>query len=196
MNEEFWKYSFFILFLIWLFVRTPYGKKSLKVKTKIKKRVNIEKFLVFLNFISMIFLPCFVVFSNSLNFASMNLFPIIRWIALLVYGFNLIFFVWCHKNLGKNWSSVLEIRQEHKLIKKGPYKKIRHPMYTHFWLLIISQGLVLNNWVVLIYGVLAWGILYFLRVPREEEMMIEEFGEEYREYMKKTGRLFPKFFRN
>lgn len=193
MEEQFWKWAFFILFLVWFFIRMPYGKNSLKIKSKIKKNVALERFLVFLNFISMMFLPVFVVFSTKLSFATMNLPSVIRWIGLIIYGLNLVFFVWCHKSLGKNWSSILEIRENHKLIQTGPYKKIRHPMYTHFWLLIISQGLILNNYLVLIYGILAWGILYFLRVKKEEEMMVEEFGNEYKKYMKKTGRLFPKF---
>jgi len=193
MEEKFWKWAFFVLFLVWFFIRTPYGEKSLKVKSKTKKRVGLEKFLVFLNLISMIFLPVFVVFSERLDFATMNLPPVVRWMGLIIYGLNLGFFMWCHRSLGENWSSILEIREKHRLIQKGPYKRIRHPMYTHFWLLIISQGLILNNWPVMIYGILAWAILYFLRVGKEEEMMIEEFGKEYKKYMKKTGRLLPKF---
>ncbi len=193
MEEIYWKWAFFILFMVWIIIRMPYAKKSLEINSKTKKRVYLERFLVFLNFVSMMFLPVFVVFSAKLDFASMNLPSVIRWVGLIVYGVNLIFFVWCHRSLGKNWSSVLEIREDHKLIQKGPYKRIRHPMYTYFWLLIISQGLILNNSIVLIYGILAWGFLYFLRVRKEEEMMIEEFGDEYQKYMKKTGRLFPKF---
>ena len=193
MEEIFWKGFYFILFLLWFFIRTPYGKKSLKIKSKTKKRVRTEKFLVFLNFISMMFLPVFVVFSTKLDFATMNLPSFIRWIGFIIYGLNLGFFIWCHKSLGENWSTILEIREKHKLVQEGPYKRIRHPMYTHFWLLIISQGLILNNWIVMIYGILAGGTLYFARVKKEEEMMIEEFGNEYKKYMKNTGRLFPKF---
>lgn len=193
MQESFWKWAFFILILIWFFIRMPYSKRSSDIKTKIKKNVLPERILVFLNYISMMFLPIFVVFSSRLDFASMGLPFLIRWVGLIAYGLNLAFFVWCHRSLGKNWTNTLEIKEKHELVQNGPYKKIRHPMYTHFWLLIISQGLILNNWIVMIYGVFAWGILYFLRVKNEEEMMIEEFGDEYRGYMDKTGRLFPKF---
>lgn len=192
MSESFWKWSFFILLLIWFFIRSPRTSKSLTIKTKTKKQVWQERILVSLNFVSMMFLPSFVVFSSRLDFATMNFPEVVRWIGLGLYALNLIFFLWCHKSLGKNWSMGLEIREDHKLVKSGPYKWIRHPMYTHFWILIISQGLILNNWIVMVYGVAAWGILYFLRVRKEEEMMIEEFGDKYREYMKETGILFPK----
>lgn len=188
----FWKTIFIFLIIIWFFLRTLYRKKSLDSKSKVKKGVNLERFLVFLNLISMIILPIFVVFNSSLDFAAMNLSDIIRWLSTFIYAINLIFFAWCHASLGKNWSNILEIKKDHQLIKNGPYKKIRHPMYAHFWILIISQGLILDNWIVLVYGLLAWGTLYFLRVRKEENMMMEEFGDQYKEYMKETGRLIPK----
>jgi len=140
----------------------------------------------------MIILPIFVVFNSSLDFAVINLPDIVRWLSISIYAINLIFFSWCHASLGKNWSNILEIKKDHQLVKNGPYKKIRHPMYTHFWILIISQGLIIDNWIVLTYGLLAWGTLYFLRVRKEENMMMEEFGDQYKEYMKETGRLIPK----
>jgi protein-S-isoprenylcysteine O-methyltransferase Ste14 len=52
---------------------------------------------------------------------------------------------------------------------------------------------VLANALMLVFGVLAWGLLYVHRVPREEELLIAEFGDEYRKYMKETGRIIPKF---
>ena len=192
MEEIFWKWSFLVLLIGWFFIRSFFGKKSLKAGSKNKKRSYLDQFLLFLNIISMIFLPLFVVFTTKLDFASMGLPDIVRWAALIIYALNLVFFVWCHKALGENWSNALEIKKDHKLVQSGPYKRIRHPMYLHFWLLIASQGLLLDNWIVLAYGILAYGILYFLRVAKEEEMMIEEFGEKYKEYMKRTGRLFPK----
>lgn len=65
-------------------------------------------------------------------------------------------------------------------------------MYLHFWLLVITQGLILDNWFVLIFGVIFWALLYFIRVPKEEKMMIEEFGDGYTKYIKETERIFPR----
>lgn len=192
MENVFFKWSYFILVILWFFIRMSYGSKSIKIKSKIKKRVVLESFLVFLNYISMLILPIYIVFSNKLDFATIGLPSIVRYISLIIYGSNLGLFIWCHKSLGRNWSTILEIKEKHRFIQTGPYKKIRHPMYTHFWLLIISQGLILDNWIVLIYGIFSWGLLYFLRVRKEEEMMVEEFGDEYIEYIKTTGRLIPK----
>jgi protein-S-isoprenylcysteine O-methyltransferase Ste14 len=104
----------------------------------------------------------------------------------------LFYFWWIHKTLGVNWSPTLEIRKGHQLIKAGPYKRIRHPMYSQIWLWTIAQFLIISNIFAGLSGILAWTILYFIRVPSEEKMMIEIFGDEYIEYMKQTGRVFPK----
>jgi protein-S-isoprenylcysteine O-methyltransferase Ste14 len=65
-------------------------------------------------------------------------------------------------------------------------------MYAFGWLLGIAQALLLWNWVVALAGLASFALLYFLRVPREEQMMLEQFGEEYRAYMNRTGRVIPR----
>ena len=184
MNELYWKISFLIVFIIWFFIRVMYSRIAMKNKPKKKVRPCFEKFLVFLNFIGMVFLPLFIVFSNLLDSFKINLSDYIRWIALVISILNLWLFAKTHIDLGKNWSPILEIKKKHKLVQEGIYKRIRHPMYTHIWLWIIGQGIILDNWVILIFGIIAWAVLYFIRVPKEEEMLIKEFGKEYNEYMK------------
>ena len=63
-----------------------------------------------------------------------------------------------------------------------------------FYIYVIALGLLSSNSLVLISGFMTWTLLYVLRVPEEERMMVEEFGEQYRQYMKKTGRIIPKIF--
>jgi protein-S-isoprenylcysteine O-methyltransferase Ste14 len=131
------------------------------------------------------------VFSPWLDGYRMNLPVWVRAAGAIVFASSGLLFFWVHKWLGKNWSPILEIKEEHKLVIGGPYKFVRHPMYTQIWLWVICQGLVLSNWVVEILGILAWAILYFIRVPREEQMMTAEFGTQYEEYKKRTGRVLP-----
>jgi protein-S-isoprenylcysteine O-methyltransferase Ste14 len=194
MNEQFWKISLFVLLLAWNFIRIATTRTSVKKEAQKFKTPVIEKFLFLLNVIGMMAIPFVAVLSSWLDFARMNLPELIRWVALIVFAANLWFFWWCHKTLSGHWSGILEIKKDHQLIKSGPYKKIRHPMYLHFWLFVSTEGLILDNWLVVIFSVLFWAILYFIRVPKEEQMMIDEFGEEYRKYMKETGRIFPKIW--
>jgi len=112
---------------------------------------------------------------------------------LIVLALSIWLFVAAHRDLGENWSMILAIKKGHSLVKTGIYKKIRHPMCTHFWIWVIAQGIVLANGLVLAFGIAAWGLLYFIRVLKEEEMLIAEFGDGYREYMENTGRVIPKF---
>ena len=193
MDSLFWKAVFLCLFIIWFGTRGYYGTKAAKKKVKEKFRPGIESFLFGLNFIGMTVLPLLAVFTPFLDSFAIQIPDSVRLVFLLIFALNIWLFVLAHRDLGTNWSQILEIKEGHHLVKTGIYAKIRHPMYTHFWIWVIAQGIVLANGLVLVFGVIAWGLLYFLRVPKEEEMLIAEFGDEYRDYMKTTGRVIPKF---
>ncbi len=104
---------------------------------------------------------------------------------------SLGFWSWVQVVLGKEWSPQLQLREEHHLVTKGPYSRIRHLLYTGMLGCGISLALVTANWVFLVLAVAVIAGL-FVRVPKEEQMMVEEFGEEYKSYMQRTGRFFPK----
>jgi protein-S-isoprenylcysteine O-methyltransferase Ste14 len=193
MDEVFWKAGYCIIFLIWIGIRGYYRRQAMQYPVKSKVRPGFESFLVGLNFIGMTFLPLLVVFTPFLDAFAFALPDPVRFTFLVILAFSIWLFIAAHRDLGKNWSMILEIKEGHHLVKTGIYKKIRHPMYTFFWIWVIAQGFVLANWLVLAFGIAAWGLLYFLRVPKEEELLIAEFGDGYREYMKETGRVIPKF---
>ena len=99
-----------------------------------------------------------------------------------------------HKHLARNWSVSLEIRKDHQLVDTGLYRKIRHPMYTSFWLWAIAQFLLIPNWIAGLAGLVSIAVLYYSRVGAEEEMMRQQFGAEYDAYCERTYRLLPKIF--
>ena len=115
----------------------------------------------------------------------------LRWIGFAIGLVSLGFWVWAQAVLGKEWSPQLQLREEHLMVTAGPYGRIRHPIYTAMIGFGISLVLVTANWVFAAFAVLVIAGL-FARAPREEQMMIEEFGEEYKAYMQRTGRFFPK----
>ncbi len=120
-------------------------------------------------------------------------FPAPDWLRWAGFGLGLMsvgLFAWAHTILGRFWSPFLELRSGHRLIREGPYARIRHPIYAAIPGLMISLGLVAANWLAFVFAGLAW-LSFMLRIPREEKMMLEQFGDEYREYMKRTGRLLP-----
>ena len=96
-----------------------------------------------------------------------------------------------HKALGRNWSVSLDVRERHTLVTDGVYRHVRHPMYTAFWLLAVAQALFLPNWIVGPAGIIGFGTLFFFRVGREERMMLDAFGDDYRAYMARSARVIP-----
>jgi len=99
-----------------------------------------------------------------------------------------------HRALGRNWSVSLDVRVDHRLITDGIYQQVRHPMYTAFWLWALAQAMLLPNWVAGLSGIVGFGILFFGRVAREEQIMLDTFGDGYRDYMARTSRVLPKIY--
>ena len=129
-----------------------------------------------------------------IDWASVNLPDWLRWTGILLGVASLALLAWSDRHLGVNCSHFVRIRLDHALVQTGPYHWIRHPIYTSGILFFLAMLLASSNWVV---G-LCWSgvlVLYAYRIPREESMMVEEFGEKYRQYSKTTGRLLPKFHR-
>ena len=116
----------------------------------------------------------------------------LRWVGVVQTVFAIGLLVWIHHHLGKNFSTELRIREDHTLIATGPYAYVRHPMYSNFLLNLPGLPLASANWILLVFFVIALPLILLVRIPAEEKMMLERFGEQYRAYMARTGRLLPK----
>ncbi len=116
--------------------------------------------------------------------------PWLRWTGAALGIASWVLFVWTHVVLGKFWSPYVQLRPVHRLITVGPYARVRHPMYLAIVGWMMSLGLVAANWIPLACGALG-ALQFMLRIGGEEKMMLQQFGEEYRAYMKRTGRLLP-----
>ncbi len=117
--------------------------------------------------------------------------PYVLGIGLMLIGLWL--FHRSHTDLGTNWSVTLQMRENHGLITSGVYSMVRHPMYSSMFLLGISQLLFLPNWIAGPAYLLGFGVLYIFRVRAEERMMLDQFGTEYAQYMRRSGRLTPPY---
>jgi protein-S-isoprenylcysteine O-methyltransferase Ste14 len=137
------------------------------------------------------FVPLIWVASPAFSFAEYPLGtgPFVGGVTCLVIGLWL--FYRSHADLGTNWSITLEVREQHRLITRGVYQRIRHPMYSALVLYSVGQALVIPNWVAGPSNLIAFAILFALRVGGEERMMVERFGAEYTAYIARTKRLIP-----
>ena len=116
---------------------------------------------------------------------------LVKWSGIIIAIPPLLYLVWVHQHLDTQWSIALELQEDHKLITSGPYRRVRHPMYLGIF--IYTLGLILISsdiLVALFFGFSIW--VNYRRIPSEEDMMIEEFGDEYRDYILRSGRLLPR----
>lgn len=102
-----------------------------------------------------------------------------------------VFAIWARFHLGKNWSGEVTIREDHTLIRTGPYRFVRHPIYTGMLLALAGTALAIGKYRALLgFAIFTVGIV--LKARREESMLAQEFGPAFEEHKKKTGFLFPK----
>ena len=102
--------------------------------------------------------------------------------------------VWVLRSLGKNVSETVLTKPDHELVTSGPYRWIRHPLYTTGLCLLLAVGLMATNAAILALTALAATLIRFVVIPREESALEARFGEEYRRYTRSTGRLLPRLF--
>ncbi|WPO82740.1 isoprenylcysteine carboxylmethyltransferase family protein [Chryseobacterium sp. JJR-5R] len=95
------------------------------------------------------------------------------------------------RSLGKYFTVDVTIKRDHKIMKHGFYRYVRHPSYAFSLLTSLGLGLYLNNWISFIFAIVPPFIAFSYRIRIEEEALIEQFGEEYLEYRRQTKKLVP-----
>ena len=113
----------------------------------------------------------------------------------VVLGFSAVVMLGVvHYFLGENFSISARLKSNHRLITRGPYRYVRHPMYLTFMVLFLAAFLMTRNWMMGVSGILILLSLMTIRLKREEAFLIDYFGEDYKKYMERTGKFFPKVF--
>lgn len=196
MPQEIFNWVWLVLLIVILMVRKIHERKA-GGRLTLKGTPISEAALMVLWGMAAGVLPFFYIFGTCLDFANLPF--------KMPSGFGFVGTVlfltaiWLlhrsHADLGKLWSPTVEPETNQKLVTDGVYKRVRHPMYSAHVLWGTAQILLLPN---LIAGPLALGLIFAvigLRIPREEKAMLEEFGDDYRRYIKTTGRIMPKLSR-
>ena len=137
-------------------------------------------------------MPFIVYFTDWLAFADYTLPRWAGWVGVGMVAVSLLLFWRAYADLGRNWSPTLEIAQDHQLVTGGVYGRIRHPVYAAMWLWALANPLMLWNWVAGFGLLVVFTVLYVRRVPREEAMMRDHFGDAYRDYVARTPALLPR----
>ncbi|THV24995.1 protein-S-isoprenylcysteine O-methyltransferase [Peteryoungia ipomoeae] len=183
-----------IMLLAWCAMRYPAMRRARRQKTAVDKRTTLDITLLTLCGVGLALMPVLWRLGALGTFADRG-----QSIPALVLGLVAACgFLWLfrrsHKDLGRNWSVTLEVREGHQLVTQGVYAFMRHPMYASFFLWGIAQALLIPNWIAGLAGLTAVAALYAVRQEKEEAMMRETFGAQYDAYCQRTRRLIPGVF--
>jgi len=187
-----WNTVFLAGFVVYFWIRQVFLRRTKSEKKTASKFDRSEKILLAAMFPPVILLPLLYLFTPLLAFADYRLPALVPWFGAVTMAAALWLFWRSHADLGQNWSVSLEIREGHQLVTQGVYRYIRHPMYASIWLWGIAQAMLLQTWLAGWSVLPVFAAMYFLRTPREEQMMCDTFGDQYREYMRRTGRVVPR----
>jgi len=175
----------------WWVIRRPFERKS-KRNVLLHDAMDLrEKTLLLISLTGLGLIPLAYIATGFPKALDQGYSPLRAVAGLLVFVAALVLFYATHKALGRNWSVTLAVRAEHSLVTGGVYRFVRHPMYTAFWMWAIAQTLTLQNWVAGPAGIIGFGLLYLLRVGREEALMRETFGTAWDDYAAHTPRVIP-----
>ena len=189
-----WNAVFFAGLILFFRIRHLFVQRTKGEKKSVSRFDGTEKLLLAVMFPPTLLLPLLYLFSPLLAFADYRPPPYFPWVGAATMFASLWLFYRSHADLGQNWSVSLELREGHELITGGVYRLVRHPMYSAIWLWGIAQGLLLPNWLAGWSVIPAFAAMYWIRTPREEQLMCELFGDTYRDYMRRTGRLVPRLW--
>lgn len=139
-----------------------------------------------------------VIYTFFPTFASVFQFPLPagwRWAGVIISSIFLLLWIYSQQILARHWSANLRIQKDHMLVTSGPYKVMRHPIYTAMFFWSLGLALFTANAFFMAFALVI--ILWMRpRITMEEKMLIDHFGAEYLDYMKTAGRYFPKFPRH
>jgi protein-S-isoprenylcysteine O-methyltransferase Ste14 len=136
----------------------------------------------------------YLIHPPSMAWAAVPLPLWLRWTGVGLGFLASVLLVWMFRTLGKNLTDTVVTRKQHALVTTGPYRWVRHPLYSSAALAITGNSLTMANWFLFAAGGLML-VLLVIRTRKEEDNLIARFGNDYRDYMKRTGRFMPRWAR-
>ena len=115
------------------------------------------------------------------------------WVGVALTALGCAFAIWARIFIGANWSSSVQVKVGHKLMRGGPYRFVRHPIYTGLLVAMLGTGIVKDH-VSSLVGFFLLVAGFWVKSRMEEEFMRRTFGAEYEEYARGTGGLVPRFW--
>ncbi len=177
----------FVFFASDRFIRRDEKARSLNFTESDRK----STYFIVLAYTISILLLLFALLLNGLRLGELKAAEWLGWIGVLMMVSGIALRAWATRTLGRFYTRTLLTTDEHRIVQEGPYKLVRHPGYSGSLLVWIGAGLATTNWIIFVLVTLVCCGAYFYRMRSEEAMLSMTFGEEYRDYIRKTRRLIP-----
>jgi protein-S-isoprenylcysteine O-methyltransferase Ste14 len=198
MPELIFRSLFLLSFIAMMTIRIYFQSKILREKRDMDFREGPVSLVAgcIAALVTIVFGAEYIIAPGLFGFAYVFPYPVVlRSFGVLMLASGLTLLAYAHSHLGRSFHSLVVAKQDHVFVDSGPYRWIRHPIYSAYMLNYIGSGLVAANWVLTLIPALTFAVLVATRIGREEQVLIDEFGDQYIDYMRRTGGLFPRFGR-
>jgi protein-S-isoprenylcysteine O-methyltransferase Ste14 len=197
MHDESWfRLALVIVILITMAIGIPHRIKAAASGERISHKEEGYFFAATLRFAGLLLwisTLAYLLYPTSVAWALIPIPTWLRWFGLIAAVTSSGMFYWTLSSLGKNLTDTVVTRKDAVLVTHGPYRWVRHPFYVCAALLMASVTILAANWLIGIGSLLVLTLLA-IRTPKEEQMLIKRFGDDYRRYIKTTGKFFPRFW--
>lgn len=179
MDAVWFVYAAWLVLVVYLTVR------SVGVKRDTEPHL-LQSFALLFAMIAAFLLPHLPIFAFT-NFAPVN--PALAGIGIAIMLSGMAFLVWARESLGRNWSQTVSAKQEHELVTSGPYRYVRHPMYTGGMAACIGSATAVGDGFVFLLILL--GAIFLWRVGAEDRLLAQQFPDEFPDYARRSRALIP-----
>ena len=178
-----------VLPFLWLIFLVVWAVSALRVKRTRLRETKLGTIfqIVFGILVSLIF----TLRLGSLNERFLPPNPVMEMVGIALAAIGIGIAIWARYYLGRNWSANVVIKQDHELIRRGPYARLRHPIYSGVLLGLLGTVIALDKWRYLL-GFVLLAAYFWTKASREEALLSREFGPAWEEHKKHSGFLLPK----
>lgn len=198
MNQIIFHIIFAFSFIAMFVLRMYYGRKARRSRSDvqvIEGKLNMAVRALFgLGYITVLWVYVFV--PGWFAWAAIAFPNWLRWVGALISVGSVLLLWWVQRALDVQFDTTLHIQANHQLITHGPYRWVRHPMYTTLFSMGLGWFLLTANWLVGVPLMLGITLVVISRVRKEEAVLLNLFGDEYQTYLQRTGRFLPRWSRS
>ena len=177
-----------LLWIVWLLVWLVSARRVKPVRRQESMEMGLTYRVLLVASVVLLFFPDLGVPPLATRFYPRSL--AMACFSVAVVAFGIAFSIWARVHIAENWSGRVTVKENHELVRSGPYHWIRHPIYTGILLALAGTVLAVDTWQAVLAFVLIV-VSFIIKLLIEERMLTETFGDEYREYARETSRLIP-----